>query len=513
MSTESPEQKDTAGEIKRRHLHAASNAISRRKRRLYIGGEWLESERRQTFKTHDPTTGNILAEVQSGSAADIDRAVDAAWDAHQNYWSEYSVTDRQNVLNEIADRVESNKERFAVLDTLDNGKPITESRHDIDLFVDQFRYFAGSIRTHEGRIVPTDESHQIQVIEEPYGVVGQIIPWNFPMLMVSWKLAPALAAGNTAVIKPAEQTPLSILELMRVIDDILPPGVVNVVTGYGTSAGSPLVKHEDVPKIAFTGSTEVGQGVIKSAAASVTDLTLELGGKSPVIVYPDMPAETAAEIARDAIFFNAGETCSAGSRLFVHETVAAEFTEAFLEEIDSIVLGDPLEEETDLGPQVDPSQANKTMQYVESLREQGAEILTGGYEPNDDPLSNGCFVAPTAISDVSHAVPAVQEEIFGPVEVMFTWGKYDEMIKLANDVNYGLAAGIITQDQTEVHRAARDLEAGNIWVNTYNEFPAGQPFGGVKQSGSGREVSLDALGEYTQTKTINKKLVQTDQNW
>jgi aldehyde dehydrogenase (NAD+) len=502
MSTDLPDGEESADRIRRRHRKTASNHISRQKRRVYIGGEWVESQGREMFKTHDPTTGHVLAEIQACSAADVDRAVEVAWEAYHDHWADSTVTERQELLHAIADRIEAKKEEFAVIDTLDNGKPITESRADIDLCIDQFRYFAGAIRVHEGRVVPNAVDQHIQTVHEPYGVVGQIVPWNFPMLMASWKLAPALATGNTTVIKPAEQTPLSMLELVREIEDVVPDGVVNVVTGYGPEAGAPIVSHDDIPKVAFTGSTEVGQGVMKRAARGVTDITLELGGKSPVVVYPDVDIDEAVDVATRAMFFNNGETCSAGTRLFVHEDIETAFVEAFVENAEQLTLGDPLDEETDLGPQVNPSQANKTMQYVESLREDGASVLTGGYEPSDGPLANGCFVAPTVVTDVDHDARGAQEEIFGPVEVVFTWDDYDEMIRLANDVEYGLAAGIITDDLDNAHEAASDLEAGNIWVNTYNTFPAGQPFGGVKQSGNGREVAAETLAEYTQTKTI-----------
>ncbi|MFB6205342.1 MAG: aldehyde dehydrogenase [Haloglomus sp.] len=503
MSIDIPRKDEELHSIRRRHTKAAAEYISRQKQRLYIGGEWVESRSGQTFQTHDPMTGDVLANVPAGTSADVDRAVAAAWEAYRKHWCDATVTERQQLLHRIADRVEEQKEKFAVLDSLDNGKPITEARTDIDLFVDQFRYFGGVIRGNEGSIVPNAEGQHIQTVTEPYGVVGQIVPWNFPMLMTAWKLAPALATGNSVVIKPAEQTPLSILELIREIEDLLPPGVVNVITGYGPEAGEPIVSHDDVPKVAFTGSTEVGQGVVKSAALGVTDVTLELGGKSPVIIYPDVSIEKAVETSVRAMFFNNGECCSAGSRLFVHSDIEASFVDAFVEAVEDLRLGDPLNEETDLGPQVNPSQANKTMQYLTSLREDGARILTGGYEPSEEPFDDGCFVAPTVVTDVSHDARGVQEEIFGPVEVLFSWDDYDEMIRQANDVDYGLAGGVITNDITDAYRTAADLDAGNIWINTYNQFPAGQPFGGVKQSGTGREVGEETLDEYTQTKTIS----------
>ncbi|WP_276248525.1 MULTISPECIES: aldehyde dehydrogenase [unclassified Haladaptatus] len=506
MSTDSPPSTKSNGTVKQRHRDAAEELIPREPGKLFIGGEWVESASGQTFETHDPTTGESLASVQAGTSADIDRAVEAAWDAYENRWSSFSAADRQAVLTEIADRIEARTEDFARLETLDNGKPVTEARLDIGLVIDHFRYFAGAARVNEGRTVPTDTENHVQTIREPYGVVGQIIPWNFPLLMATWKLAPALAAGNTVVLKPAEETPLSILELMREVEDVLPAGVVNVVTGFGAEAGEPLSKHDNIRKLAFTGSTEVGRGVMKNAADSITDITLELGGKSPVIIYPDADVEKAAAIARVGMFHNTGECCCAGTRLFVHEDIETEFLDAFVDEIENLRVGDPLLEDTTLGPKVSREQANRTMDYITEARNVGGEVLSGGDAPDDEELAEGCFITPTVLTNLDHESRPVQEEIFGPVETVFSWSSYEEMIELANDVDYGLAAGVITDDLSQAYQTARDIEAGNIWVNTYNEFPAGQPFGGYKQSGIGRETAFEAIEHYTQTKTINISL-------
>ena len=506
MSTESEQSVDTQRAINQRHEAAREEVVDDIPTRLYIGGEWVESTSGDTFTTVDPTTTEPLAAVQAGTAADIDRAVDAAWEAYDKRWSMYTAADRQVLLSDIADRIEARSEEFATIETLDNGKPITEARGDIELVVDHFRYFAGAARAEEGRTPPSDQDRHIETLREPYGVVGQIIPWNFPLLMAAWKLAPALAAGNTVVLKPAEQTPLSILELMHEIDDLLPAGVVNVVTGFGPEAGAPLAEHDDIRKLAFTGSTAVGKEVMRAAADNVTDITLELGGKSPIIVHEDADIEQAAEVARIGMFHNTGECCCAGTRLFVHEDVAEEFRGAFLEEVTNLEMGDPLLESTTLGPKVTRNQRERTLGYIEEAEAAGAEIVTGGGAPDDPGLADGCFVAPTLITDIDHDNPAVQEEIFGPVETMFTWRDYDEMIELANDVDYGLAGGVITEDLSKAYKTSGDIEAGNIWVNTYNEFPAGQPFGGYKQSGIGRETAAEALEHYTQTKTITMAL-------
>ena len=488
--------------IEQRHEQTATEVLPDH-RGLYIGGEWTQSASGDTFETRDPTTGEALAEVQAGVAADVDRAVQAAWDGYDERLSAMSTAERQRMLGTIADRVAAKKAEFARLESLDNGKPITEARIDIDLVVDHFRYFAGMARAHEGETVTTDDSRHVQTLQEPYGVVGQIIPWNFPLLMTAWKLGPALAAGNATVLKPAEQTPLSVLKLMEEADDVIPDGAVNIVTGFGEDAGAPLADHDEIRKLAFTGSTAVGRKVMKAAADSITDITLELGGKSPLVVFPDADLDRAVQTTLTAIFFNTGECCCAGSRLFVHEEIKDAFMNKLADAADSLEIGDPLLESTDLGPKVTAEQVERTMGYIEEAREAGAELVTGGDSPDDEALADGCFVTPTLISQIDHDNRAVQEEIFGPVQEVFTWSDYDEMIRLANDVDYGLAAGILTEDLTKAHECAKDIEAGNIWVNTYNDFPAGQPFGGYKQSGIGRETAQEAVDHYTQTKTVN----------
>ncbi len=503
MSTKSASERKT--EIQQRHETAAAEVVPS-ELKLYIGGEWVESASGETFQTRDPTTGEVLADVQAGNGDDIDRAVEAAWEAYDETWSDYSTADRQEVLETIADKVEAKKEEFATLESLDNGKPITEARIDMGLVADHFRYFAGAARTNEGTTVPTDDSRHVQTLREPYGVVGQIIPWNFPLLMAAWKLGPALSAGNAVVLKPAEQTPLTVLRLMEEIDDVLPDGVVNVVTGYGREAGEPLTQHSDVRKLAFTGSTEVGKSVMKNAADNVADLTLELGGKSPLIVFPDADLDRAVQTTIISIFFNTGECCCAGSRLFLHSDIKDEFVEKLAGAAEDLTVGDPLLDSTDLGPKVTQEQVDRTMEYIETARDSGATFVTGGEAPDDEALEGGCFVAPTLIDDIDHDNEAVQEEIFGPVQEVFEWTDYDEMIEQANDVDYGLAAGVITNDVTKAYETAKDIEAGNIWINQYNDFPAGQPFGGYKQSGIARETAFEAVEHYTQTKTVNLSL-------
>jgi aldehyde dehydrogenase (NAD+) len=491
--------------VQQRHRRIARETIRDDDLRLYIDGDWVESESDGSIEIVDPTTGEELARAPAGNAADIERAVTAAWRGFER-WSEYSPSERQQVLMEIADRIEANGERFARIDVLDNGKPITEARTDIELVVDHFRYFAGALRTLEGRTVPTNGDQHVETIREPYGVVGQITPWNFPLLMAAWKLAPALAAGNAVVLKPAEETPLSLIELLHQVGDLLPDGAVNVVTGYGPEAGRALVQHDRIRKLAFTGAVETGRGVMKDAADNITDLTLELGGKSPIVVFSDADIDTAVEVAIDAMFYNTGECCCAGTRLFVHEEIHDEFVEQFVTAAESLSMSDPLLESTDLGPEITRTQLNRTEHYIQLAEEVGAEILTGGRLPADEALEPGNFIEPTIIDKVPHDSRVVQEEIFGPVELIFEWSGYEEMIQLANDIDFGLAACLVTDDLNTVHRAGRDIEAGNIWVNQHNDFPAGQPFGGYKQSGMGRETARETLESYTQTKTLNIKL-------
>ncbi|NHX41599.1 MULTISPECIES: aldehyde dehydrogenase [Haloarcula] len=491
--------------IKARHAELAESLLPSGPLKHFVDGEWITGRGDDTFQSIDPTTGESLVGVYEGTKEEVNRAVDAAWEAYEQRWSETTPAERQQLLLTMADRLEARAEDFALIEVLDNGKPITEAREDIELAVDHFRYFAGAARNIEGKTVPHKELH-IQTRREPYGVVGQVVPWNFPLLLATWKLAPALAAGNTVVLKPAEQTPISLLTYMREIADVLPDGVVNVVTGFGPETGAPLVSHERVPKVAFTGSTEVGQGVMKAAANTISDITLELGGKSPLIVAPDADPAEAADIAVDAMFFNGGECCSAGTRLFIHESIADEFVDAFLDAVGQLQMGDPLEESTDIGPQVSRAEVEKTLHYIGLARDSDASILRGGGTVEEGILAEGCFVEPTVIADVGADSTVATQEIFGPVEIMLEWDGYDEMVARANNVDYGLAAGVVTDDLSFAHRIAEDIMAGNIWVNTFNRLPAGQPFGGYKQSGIGREGAMETLREYTQTKSITMDL-------
>ncbi|MDQ2074500.1 aldehyde dehydrogenase family protein [Haloarcula sp. H-GB4] len=509
MSTASDDSTETNSKIKQRHREAASDAVPDTLNH-YIGGEFVSGDSDDRIETKDPTTGEVLGEVPAGNPNDIDSAVEAAQEAFDEGWKDASPGERQRVLSDMARAVEENQEMLATLEVLDTGKTITEAMGDMGLVIDHLTYYAAAARNVNGETRQTNDlfnrEKQVLTVKEPYGVVGAIVPWNFPLLIAVWKLGPAIAAGNTVVLKPSEETPLSILQLMELVDDTVPDGVINVVTGYGEDAGEPLSTHADVPKISFTGSTEVGKEIIRSSAEDIKKTTLELGGKSPIIVYPDANLEEAVEAAMMAIFFNKGECCAAGSRLFVHEDIEEQFLEAFTNAAAGMTVGDPLLEETDMGPKVSDEQVERTNEFVEAARESGATIRTGGHKPDDESLADGAFYEPTIIDDIDHDHPSVQEEIFGPVMETFSWSDEDDVVALANDVDYGLAAGVIANDITKALRTARRLEAGVVWVNHYNDVSAGQPFGGYKQSGSGRENAMEAIDEFTQTKAINVNL-------
>jgi aldehyde dehydrogenase (NAD+) len=511
MSTESESNEGVANEIAERHRAAAREVVPESLGH-YINGEFVEGDSGQTIKTRDPTTSEVLGEVPAGNETDIDTAVSAARQAFEEEWGDAAPGERQRVLSEMATAIRENRDTLATIEVLDTGKTMATAMGDIEFAIDHLTYYAAAARSITGDTRqtndPFDREKQVITLKEPYGVVGGIVPWNFPLVIAIWKLGPAIAAGNTVVLKPSEETPLSILKFMELTDDIIPDGVLNVVTGYGEEAGRPLTKHEDVPKISFTGSTEVGKEIIHNSAESVKKTTLELGGKSPVVVYPDADIETAVEATMMAIFFNKGECCAAGSRLFLHEEIEEEFLEAFTDAAANMTVGDPLLEETDMGPKVSDEQVDRTHEFVEAARDSGATIRTGGNVPTDEALAGGSFYEPTIIDDIDHSHSSVQEEIFGPVIQTFSWTDEKEVIEMANDVEYGLAAGVIANDVTKALRTARRLEAGVVWVNHYNDVSAGQPFGGYKQSGNGRENAVEAIEEFTQTKAININLEQ-----
>jgi aldehyde dehydrogenase (NAD+) len=476
-----------------------------RRYQLFIDGKWVDAESGKTFTTPNPATGETLAEVAEADKADVDKAVEAARRAYEGKWSKMSARDRGRLLYKLAGLIEQNAKQIAELETADNGKPIRESQFvDVPQVVENFEYFAGYATKIEGETIPVPGQMFNYTLREPLGVCGQIIPWNFPLLMAAWKLAPALAAGNTIVLKPAEQTPVTAMELGKLIQEAgFPDGVVNILPGYGETAGAALASHPGIDKIAFTGSTEVGKIIARSAAENLTKVSLELGGKAPNIVFADADIEQAVSGAMMGIFFNQGQVCCAGSRLFLHEEVKDEFLESFQERAKKVRVGDPMDKTTHMGPQVSEEQLSRIKCYVDIAREEGAAVLVGGDRPQlDSKFEKGYFFQPTIFSEVKNSMRVAQEEIFGPVCSVITFRDEEDLIKQANETIYGLSAGIWTRDITRAHKFAKAIHAGTVWINTFNMFNAASPFGGFKQSGYGREMGKHALELYTHVKSV-----------
>jgi len=468
--------------------------------RLFIGGQWVDAVAANTFATVNPATEEPITQVAEGRAEDIDRAVKAARQAFEGPWAGVSAADRGRLLWKMADLIESRLAEIAEVETLDSGKTITESsRVDVPMAADCFRYFAGWATKIEGETIPVRAPCFGYTLREPLGVVGQIIPWNFPILLAAWKVAPALAAGNTIVLKPAEQTPLTALRLAGIAEEAgLPPGVLNVVTGFGPTAGAALVNHPGVDKIAFTGSTTVGQEIMRRASGSLKRLTLELGGKSPNIVFADADLDLAVRGASNGIFYNKGEVCTAGSRLFVEESLHDALLDRLSAFTAKLQQGDPLDPKTRLGPQVSEGQMNRVLSYVDKGKGEGARLVAGGSRAP----GKGYFVRPTIFDDVQNGMTIAREEIFGPVLSVLRFRDLDEVVRAANDTPYGLAAAVWTKDIKKAHRAARLLKSGTVWINTYGLYDSAMPFGGYKMSGFGRELGRHGLLEYTQTKSV-----------
>jgi len=473
--------------------------------KMLIGGQWVDSASGKTFDTINPSTGEVLAKVAEGDQEDINRAVAAARKAFESGpWPKFTPSQRGRLLLKLADLIEENAEELARLETLDNGKPIKYSKaSDVPLTADHFRYFGGWSTKLEGNTIPVSIPNMFTyTLREPLGVVGQIIPWNFPLQMASWKLAPALACGNTVILKPAGQTPLSALRLGQLVCEAgFPDGVVNIVPGFGETVGAALAAHPDVDKVAFTGSTEVGKKILEASVGNLKRVTLELGGKSPNIIFPDADMKFAVRGALNAIFFNQGEVCTAGSRLFVHQSVYDQVLNGLTDAASKMKLGPGIDPSTDLGPLVSQKQLERVTGYIEIGKREGATPTTGGERATGD-LAQGYFVQPTIFDRVRDDMTIAQEEIFGPVVVAMPFEEIEEVAARANKSIYGLAAGVWTSDVKKAHKMAAALKAGVIWVNTYNMFDAAAPFGGYKQSGYGREMGHAVLDAYTQIKTV-----------
>ena len=479
----------------------------------FIGGKWTSPVKGQYFENISPVDGNSFTKIPRSTDADIDLAIDAAQDAAKT-WNNTSATERSNLLLKIADRMEQNLEVLARAETWDNGKAIRETMAaDLPLAIDHFRYFAGVIRAEEGTVSEIDASTVSMNILEPLGVVGQIIPWNFPILMATWKVAPALAAGNCVVLKPAEQTPVGILILIELIEDLLPAGVLNIVNGFGPEAGKPLASSSRINKVAFTGETTTGQLIMQYASKNIIPVTLELGGKSPNIFFEnilDADDEFFDKCLEGAVMFalNQGEVCTCPSRMLVQESIYERFIERVTERTKAIKLGHPLDASTMMGAQASNDQYEKILNYISLGKEEGCEVITGGKAAYNEGLEGGFYIEPTILKG-NNQMRVFQEEIFGPVVCVTTFKDEEEAVKIANDTLYGLGAGVWTRDTHQAYKISREIKAGRVWVNCYHAYPAHAPFGGYKKSGIGRETHKMMLSHYRQTKNM---LISYDKN-
>ena len=470
--------------------------------KLFINGDFVDAEGGQTLDVLNPHDNSVIAKVAEGRAADIDRAVAAAKAAFPA-WRDLGASDRGLLLLRLADKIEQNREELARLEATDTGHPIRDCLNlDVPRTVLCFRYFGGMADKLEGSVIPVDAGFLNYLQREPIGVVGQIVPWNFPLMFTSWKMAPALAAGNTVVLKPAEITPLSTLRIAELMREVgFPPGVVNIVPGYGQTAGQRLADHPDVGKIAFTGSTATGRRIVEASAGNLKKVQLELGGKGPNIVFADANIPMAVGGSAFGIFHNQGQACIAGSRLILHQKIADQFLDKFVGLAKSIKLGDPLDPSTEMGPLTSKLHQERVLNYVKIAHQEGAEILAGGKAPDDPALADGCYVEPTVVM----AQPedrVCQEEVFGPFVSVNIFTEDDEALAIANGTEYGLGAGFWTGDLTRAHLMAKNIRAGMVWINTYKRVHPASPFGGVGQSGYGREMGFEVMREYTQAKSV-----------
>jgi betaine-aldehyde dehydrogenase len=478
---------------------------------MYLNGAWVESVGKRYFPVYDPSTEDVIAEVSDGNAEDVDRAVEAAREAFECGWSQTTAQARGRILFRLAERVRQESAMLAELESRNCGKPIVEAEFDVADAATCFEYYGGLATKVMGHVNPVPDNALNLTLKEPVGVAGQIIPWNYPLLMAAWKLAPALAAGCTCVLKPAEQTPLTALEMANWFADVgLPPGVVNIITGFGETAGAPLVQHRDVNKIAFTGSAAVGKVIVKMAAETVKRVTLELGGKSPNIFFADADFDAAIDGALFGVFINQGEVCSAGSRILVERSIYPRFVEAMTEKARRIKLGPPLERETKMGPLVSKAQYNRVQSYLEVGKTE-AKVAAGGGRPSA--FAKGYYVEPTIFYDADHSARIAREEIFGPVATVISFSDEKEAIRIANDTPYGLAAAVWSRDIFRALRTVKALRAGIVWVNHMQPTYVEAPWGGYKQSGFGRELGPWGIEEYLETKQVHINLNEQPIGW
>jgi aldehyde dehydrogenase (NAD+) len=474
-------------------------------KQLLIDGKWVNAKSGKTFETRNPANDEVLSTIAEGGKEDIDLAVKAARRAfEEGKWRKMTAAQRARLLYRLADEIEKRSEEFAQLETLDNGKPIKESRYvDIPQVVETFRYYAGWVTKLEGETVNANPNFFTYTLREPIGVVGQIIPWNFPLLMAAWKLGPALACGNTLILKPAEQTPLTALRLGELVQEVgFPEGVVNIVTGFGgDSAGEALSNHMDVDKIAFTGEDKTGRLIVQASTGNLKRVSLELGGKAPNIVFADADIDAAVKGAITGIFFNQGQVCCAGSRLFLESSIHDEFMTKLQERVSKMQQGPGMDEKTQIGPQVSREQQERIMSYIQIAQKEGAKLCVGGDAPAGD-LAKGYFVKPTIFTGVNNEMRIAQEEVFGPVLAVIPFKSMEEVAEKANKVTFGLSGAVWTRDIKKAHKFASHIKAGTIWVNCFNVFDPAMPFGGYKMSGYGRELGKHSIDTYTNIKSV-----------